>query len=470
MLRLDEWRVWVTQRTPDEIRENMFKRLNGRESGLAALWNFDDPDEPGRDASPHGFHGIVTTGANAAPGTLPNAIQGIVTDKDGRAVPNAEITFERGGTRVASTTTDFLGKYLYLGAGLDQPVTINARQGELSCEPVEVTPNGPLELNLKLRDLARLSGRTLALDESPIPSVVVQALPVADENEASTNSEPGLQVELFALAELKGFPTVTASLTPKLQRVDPQIDFPLGTGSVAPVEFDSACFARWTGALRIEAARKYTFHLRAKSQARLFIDGALVAQSTFQAPLAGIATDIANISKAEGAGAVTLSSGFHALKVEFYNAHGRSACQLFWSAERLPREIVPARVLFRNSTITARPTMATTISDANGKFRFYDLAAGKYTLRAQLPGRFMELDNGRVITLEKDQPVLNQDFKFAPFKKGVWRHLSRLDGLAEDNRNHAVEVGEAHAKVAKHAKGIETLKGIQGQPNSEAAT
>ena len=64
--------------------------------------------------------------------------------------------------------------------------------------------------------------------------------------------------------------------------MDPQIDFSLGPGSVAPEEFDRAFFARWTGALRIETARRLSLICVAKAQARLFIDGVLVAESGLQ--------------------------------------------------------------------------------------------------------------------------------------------------------------------------------------------
>ena len=39
---IDEVRVWDHQRTLTQIRDNMFKRLSGREEGLINLWNFDD--------------------------------------------------------------------------------------------------------------------------------------------------------------------------------------------------------------------------------------------------------------------------------------------------------------------------------------------------------------------------------------------------------------------------------------------
>ena len=57
-------------------------------------------------------------------------------------------------------------------------------------------------------------------------------------------------------------------------------------------------------------------------------------------------------------------------------------------------------------------------------------------MRAQLPGRFVafvDADGSREIIVEKDQPVVDQDLHFAPFKKGTWKHYSHLDGLAEDN-------------------------------------
>ena len=40
--QIDEVRVWRTRRTEAQIRANMHQRLTGSESGLAALWNFDD--------------------------------------------------------------------------------------------------------------------------------------------------------------------------------------------------------------------------------------------------------------------------------------------------------------------------------------------------------------------------------------------------------------------------------------------
>jgi hypothetical protein len=49
---MDEIRIWNYRRTASQIRESMFKRLNGEETGLVHLWNFDNGSA--RDATAHG--------------------------------------------------------------------------------------------------------------------------------------------------------------------------------------------------------------------------------------------------------------------------------------------------------------------------------------------------------------------------------------------------------------------------------
>src|SRR5262249_45983328 len=52
-----EVRLWRGTRNRDQIRENLLKQLTGSEPGLVGLWNFDDPANPGRDASPNHHDG-----------------------------------------------------------------------------------------------------------------------------------------------------------------------------------------------------------------------------------------------------------------------------------------------------------------------------------------------------------------------------------------------------------------------------
>ena len=53
--QMDEIRVWNHRRTEAQIRENMRRRLTGREDGLVGLWNFEDGTA--NDSSPSNFRG-----------------------------------------------------------------------------------------------------------------------------------------------------------------------------------------------------------------------------------------------------------------------------------------------------------------------------------------------------------------------------------------------------------------------------
>ena len=67
--QIDEFRVWKTARSPEQIRQTMFQRLTGREDGLVGLWNFDDGTA--RDASPGKHHGEWFGQARARDAELP---------------------------------------------------------------------------------------------------------------------------------------------------------------------------------------------------------------------------------------------------------------------------------------------------------------------------------------------------------------------------------------------------------------
>jgi signal transduction histidine kinase/CheY-like chemotaxis protein/ligand-binding sensor domain-containing protein len=60
---VDEFRVWKVARSTEQIRQSMNTRLTGMEPELAALWNFDDLQNPGKDATTNGYHGKLVKGA-----------------------------------------------------------------------------------------------------------------------------------------------------------------------------------------------------------------------------------------------------------------------------------------------------------------------------------------------------------------------------------------------------------------------
>ena len=83
--QLANFRVWKTQRTAQQIRDAMFKKLNGDEPGLVGLWNFDDPANPGRDSSPGTHHGKRIGQATVTNVALPGLVVFVmITDASGQ--------------------------------------------------------------------------------------------------------------------------------------------------------------------------------------------------------------------------------------------------------------------------------------------------------------------------------------------------------------------------------------------------
>ena len=87
--------------------------------------------------------------------------------------------------------------------------------------------------------------------------------------------------------------------------------------------------------------------------------------------------------------------------------------------------------------------VATTLSDRyeeSGRYEFSNLKPGDYQLRCQVLGGYVyyqkegkgearERESGAILHVEAGKTLKNVDFHFAPFKKGMWRNYTCLDGL-----------------------------------------
>ncbi|MBI1842160.1 MAG: carboxypeptidase regulatory-like domain-containing protein, partial [Verrucomicrobia bacterium] len=431
--RLDEARIWTVARTPEQIRQTMGERLRGDEDGLAALWNFDDPEQPGRDATGHGFHGTLmgaartVLAASPQPSELegPTAISGTVSDPDGRPVAAADVRLTRDGQQVAMAISDFAGRFVTTVPPSDRAVILTARRGEFSCPPTNlVLRPGGNTLNLSLRDSAPFSGRVLALDQTPLSTVVVQAVRASATGGAL---QPGLVGEYFDIAGLEQFPKVEGA--PTVWRVDDQIHFRLANGSISAGKLRPAFYARWKGRLRAAQAGAYLFHLSANDRGRLFLDGAPIVESMAQL------TGTHPLADAETTKAVELSEGGHDILVEYVNRIGREGCELAWTPPGRPKETIPASAFEHHPE--EGELIVSAMTDTRGVYRFPELAAGDYQIRAQIPGGVVYFGDGRTFTARRDEPLANLDLQIPPFKKGVWRKLNFTDGLANNVVNAA---------------------------------
>ena len=74
--------------------------------------------------------------------------------------------------------------------------------------------------------------------------------------------------------------------------------------------------------------------------------------------------------------------------------------------------------------------VASTHSDIGGDYRFVNLKPGSYRVRCEIPVQSVFYKDVLKVGLDTQWP--NIDFRFAPYKKGVWKHYKYVDGLAGD--------------------------------------
>ncbi|MDB6028854.1 MAG: glycoside hydrolase [Verrucomicrobiales bacterium] len=147
--------------------------------------------------------------------------------------------------------------------------------------------------------------------------------------------KPGLLGEYFLFHKSTDeFPIFTSEIKPTYTVVDPIIDFELPNKPFPKRKLTKRFFARWTGKIRITSVGVYNLSLESDDGSRLFLDGNEV-----------ISNGGGHGMKAVSA-RVDLSAGDHDLKIEYFQNDYGAGCSFAWESDTIPREIVPARVLF----------------------------------------------------------------------------------------------------------------------------
>ncbi len=134
-----------------------------------------------------------------------------------------------------------------------------------------------------------------------------------------------------------------------LTRTDATINFNWGTGSpdsrIGPDTFS----VRWTGQIEARFSETYTFITRTDDGVRLWVNNQLIVDRW------------RNQSAADRSGTITLVAGQrYSIRMEFFDNTGGASAQLFWSSPSQPREIIPQRYLYSDSTTPPDPIAAPT--------------------------------------------------------------------------------------------------------------
>ena len=119
---LSEVRVWHVVRTEREIRENMFRRLTGREPGLQALWPLDGRVQ---DLTTNNFHAVLRGRALFQTSPLPDSaslgrfgmVDGVVTEPDGTPADRVWVWLERDRSIATVARSGMMGEFNAVSSG-----------------------------------------------------------------------------------------------------------------------------------------------------------------------------------------------------------------------------------------------------------------------------------------------------------------------------------------------------------------
>jgi fibro-slime domain-containing protein len=422
----------------------MFARLSGNEEGLGGLWNFDGSDAA--DLTPNHLAGelrysattaVADVPASPAELDLPTVLSGTLTDAEGKPVNKAYVEIKQGTNFTQAGYSDIDGHYRVTLFAAQRPVTLRVAAGELGAWRTNLLfAAGESNLDLALRDATQLAGKVVALDDSPLMNVVVQA--VGDVNHEGALPD-GFTGEYFQMEEdfdLANFRAAPTNRTPTLRRVDSVIDFharPPGEPFIGTTLTNHFC-VRWTGVFRLNQSGRFTFEVESDDGAVLFIDDRLIVDN------GGLHRLRARQAEAD------LSVGEHRLRLEYVQDSGPYACRLQWWTDGAEHSVFP----------TLKPIRVSTATDQKGEYRFRHLPPGRYRVRAHVPGGFnysvgAEVSrrgsetttsqslvtstaptNASIFKLAYDSRFAGVDFKTMPFKKGVWKTYAKQDGLPHE--------------------------------------
>lgn len=146
--------------------------------------------------------------------------------------------------------------------------------------------------------------------------------------------EPGLIGEYYDLgSSLEDFPAIPVDEKPVVKRVDKTINFESTQEGFHGTQLVDSFYIRWTGKMHTPKGGNYAFYLESDDGSRLFIDGKRIIDNGGRHHMT------------EKAGETELTSGQHAIKIEFFENEVDAGCIFSWQPPGAAKEIVPASVL-----------------------------------------------------------------------------------------------------------------------------
>jgi len=217
-----------------------------------------------------------------------------------------------GSTLVSVTASDIDGDFLtYAWTTISGPEQAQFGASDQAGGSVSFPVSGDYALEVTVSD------GVVAITDSVTVTVV-------------SDYEPGLQARFYTFAtNLSTLPDVTA-MTPAVSRIDAQINYPSTNSAWSGLTFTDRFSSLHTGLILIPETGTYTIYLNSDDGSRLWIDGQLLIDNN---GLHGMVEKDATLS---------LTTGFHDLRVEYFENSGGAGLILSWAGPGISKQVIPS--------------------------------------------------------------------------------------------------------------------------------
>ena len=120
--------------------------------------------------------------------------------------------------------------------------------------------------------------------------------------------------------------------------------------------------------------------------------------------------------------------------------------------------VVVEALLLEKSGSSQRRT--TTLSDNSGRYQFINLRTGRYKVRCHILKTQPE-DSNKIVSVVTQNILDDVDFRFPPFKHGVWKYYTHLNGLGNNHVRPIYQDREGFLWFGTHNGGVSRFDGVE---------
>lgn len=166
---------------------------------------------------------------------------------------------------------------------------------------------------------------TIVTSSSPIPVTTTIPTTTTEDFTTSTNSTTTIEMGTGLLGQYFNNKDLTNL---KITRVDPTVNFNWRKSAPTGMGIDTFS-VRWTGKIYVKQSGLHSLYLKSDDGSRLWIDGKLVIDRWINQRATEYRTNL------------TLTTGFHDIKIEYFENNGNASAVLSWSGPGISKRIIP---------------------------------------------------------------------------------------------------------------------------------